>query len=53
MSDKRSGRKGRRPKDSSKFSEGNYQSGSSERENTQVSESKALDSSHGELQLFA
>lgn len=46
MSDKRSGRKGRRPKDSSKFSEGNYQSGSSERENTQVSESKALDSSH-------
>ncbi|XP_049412338.1 uncharacterized protein LOC125875277 [Solanum stenotomum] len=46
MSDKRSGRKGRRQKDSSKFSEVNYQPGSSERENTAVSESKALDSSH-------
>ncbi|CAN4099344.1 unnamed protein product [Withania somnifera] len=46
ISDKRSGRKGRRHKDSSKSSEGNYQSGSSERENTEVGESKALHSSH-------
>lgn len=46
ISDKRSGRKGRRQKDSSKYSEGNYPSGSSERENTEVSESKALHSSH-------
>ncbi|CAN4100452.1 unnamed protein product [Withania somnifera] len=46
ISDKRSGRKSRRQKDSSKFNEGNYQSGSSERENTEVSESKALHSSH-------
>ncbi|KAF3655732.1 putative LOB domain-containing protein 27-like [Capsicum annuum] len=46
IADKRSGRKGRRQKDSSKSSEGNYQSGSSGRENSEVSESKALDSSH-------
>ncbi|XP_009594416.1 uncharacterized protein [Nicotiana tomentosiformis] len=46
ISDKRSARKGRRQKGSTKFSEGKYQSGSSERENTAVSESRALDSSH-------
>lgn len=48
IADKRSARKGRRQKGSTKFSEGKYQSGSSERENTAVSESRALDSSHGE-----
>ncbi|XP_075101122.1 uncharacterized protein LOC107764486 [Nicotiana tabacum] len=46
ISDKRSARKGRRQKGSTKFSEGKFQSGSSERENTAVSESRALDSSH-------
>lgn len=51
ISARRSGRRGRRQKDS-KLIDGKYQSASAERENSEVGEPRALDASPGELRLF-